>query len=130
MGIIIYQIGIFITIQISAMFGKKSRNTAVILIFLFTVLQVYTFGLMFFQFLTIWISFYFAKKWFSNKKKYRKEDNPFYNDELICVRDENGGRARMYKSDYEKMNIEKEKSLQNPNLKKRNEFYDNWKSEQ
>jgi len=129
MGIILYQTGIFIAIQIAAMFGRKSRNTAIILISLFTILQVYTFGLMAFQFLTIWISYYFAKKWFSNKKKILKEDNQ-NNDELICVRDENGGRARMYKSVYEKMKREKKNTLQDSDLKKRNEFYDNWKSEQ
>ena len=122
MGIIIYQIGIFIAIQVSAMFGKKSRNTAIILILIFTVLQVYTFTLTAFQFLTVWISYYFAKKWFSNNTK---KDN----DELICVRDENGGRARVYKSDYENMKKEKKTSLQDSDLNKRNEFYDNWKSE-
>ena len=122
MGIIFYQIGIFIAIQISAMFGKKSRNTAIILILIFTVLQVYTFTLTAFQFLTVWVSYYFAKKWFSKNSKE-------VNDELICVRDENGGKARVYKKDYEKMKKEKRISLQDSDLKKRNEFYDNWKSE-
>lgn len=122
MGIIIYQIGIFIAIQISAMFGKKSRNTAIILILIFTVLQVYTFTLTAFQFLTVWVSYYFAKKWFS---KNTKEEN----DELICVRDENGGKARVYKKDYENTEKKKKISLQDSDIKKRNEFYDNWKSE-
>lgn len=126
MGIIIYQVGIFIAIQIAAMFGRNSRNTAIILISLFTILQVYTFGLMFFQFITIGISYYFAKKWFS------KNDNSINNkidDDLICVRDENGGRARMYKSDYEKMKSKESSILQNTELKKRNEFYENWNTE-
>ncbi len=127
MGIILYQTGIFIAIQIAAMFGRKSRNTAVILISLFTILQVYTFGLMAFQFLTIWVSYYFAKKWFSNKNP--KDDN-LNDDELICVRDEDGGRARMYKSEYENMKKEKKNTLQDSDLNKRNEFYDKLKSEQ
>ena len=69
MAILFYQIGIFIAIQIAASFGRNSRNTAIVLIAIFTVLQVFTSGLMFLQFITIILSYYFAKNTFENKKK-------------------------------------------------------------
>jgi hypothetical protein len=58
MGIIIYQIGIFFAIQISTFYGGKStRNVAIILIAVFTILQVFTSQLMILQFFTIFISY-------------------------------------------------------------------------
>ncbi len=70
MGILLYQIGIFIIIQISSLFSKTSRNTAIILISIFTILQVYTSGLMIIQFLTILISYWFSNSFiFDDKKK-------------------------------------------------------------
>ena len=58
MGIFLYQIGIFIAIQLSTFYGgKNARNVAVILISIFTILQVFTSQLMILQFLTIIISF-------------------------------------------------------------------------
>ncbi len=58
MGILIYQIGIFLAIQLSTFYGGKStRNVAIILISIFTILQVYTNQLMILQFITIFISY-------------------------------------------------------------------------
>jgi hypothetical protein len=58
MGIIIYQVGIFFAIQISTFYGGKStRNVAIILISIFTILQVFTTQLMILQFITIFISY-------------------------------------------------------------------------
>lgn len=74
MGILIYQIGIFIAIQIAAFFGKSSRNVAIILISIFTVLQVYTSQLMILQFLTIIVSYFVAKNFFDNKKENSNEE--------------------------------------------------------
>lgn len=69
MAILIYQIGIFAAIQISSMFGKSPRNAVIILIALFTVLQVFTSGLMILQFLTIFTSTYFSNRWFFKKQE-------------------------------------------------------------
>ena len=57
MDILLYQIGIFIAIQIASLFGKSSRNVAIVLISIFTLLQVFTSGLMILQFATIFISY-------------------------------------------------------------------------
>ena len=64
MGILFYQIAIFIAIQISAFYSKKSRNTSLILIAIFTILQVYTFPLVILQFLTLYFSYWFSEKLF------------------------------------------------------------------
>jgi hypothetical protein len=66
MGILFYQIGIFVAIQIAAFFGKSSRNVAIILISLFTLLQVYTSGLMILQFITIFVSYIVSKNIIGN----------------------------------------------------------------
>ncbi len=68
MGILIYQVGIFITIQIFAFFGKSSRNTAIVLISIFTLLQVFTSSLMIIQFITIFISYVFSNSILSESK--------------------------------------------------------------
>lgn len=58
MGILLYQIGIFLAIQLSTFYGgRTSRNVAIILIAIFTILQVFTSQLMIFQFITIFISY-------------------------------------------------------------------------
>lgn len=62
MGIIFYQIGIFIAIQIAAFFGKNSRNVAIVLIGIFTLLQVFTSELMILQFATIFFAYLFSNK--------------------------------------------------------------------
>jgi hypothetical protein len=62
MGILLYQIGIFIAIQLSTFYGGKStRNVAIILITIFTLLQVFTSQLMILQFITIFISYLVSK---------------------------------------------------------------------
>jgi predicted membrane protein len=72
MAVLIYQIGIFLAIIISAAFGKKARNVAIILISILTVLQVFTFGLMALQFVTIFVAYYFSSKWFDKKVEAKK----------------------------------------------------------
>jgi hypothetical protein len=57
MAVLLYQIGIFLAIIIASGFGKKSRNTAVILISIFTILQVYMSWLLLLQFFTIFIAY-------------------------------------------------------------------------
>lgn len=68
MEVVFYQFGIFIAIIISASFGKSSRNVAVFLISVFTILQVYFSSLMLLQFFTIFITYHISKTIFSEKK--------------------------------------------------------------
>jgi hypothetical protein len=68
MEVVLYQFGILIAIIISASYGKSSRNVAVILISIFTILQVYFSGLLILQFFTIFMSFYISKAIFPEKK--------------------------------------------------------------
>lgn len=60
MTVLFYQIGIFLAIIIASKFGQKSRNTAVILISIFTVLQVFVSWLLILQFVTILIAYQFS----------------------------------------------------------------------
>lgn len=66
MGIFFYQIFIFVAIYISSLFGKNSRNVAVILISIFTILQVFTSGLMILQFATIIFSYFITTNFILN----------------------------------------------------------------
>ncbi|CAM4426419.1 hypothetical protein [Flavobacterium terrigena] len=68
MLILFYQIGIFLAIQIAAFFGKNSRNVAVTLIVIFSILQIFTYWLLIFQFVTIFIAFIKSEQWFFNEK--------------------------------------------------------------
>ncbi len=58
MAVLLYQIGIFLAIIIASNFGQKSRNTAVILIAIFTVLQVFVSWLLLLQFVTIFVAYH------------------------------------------------------------------------
>ena len=69
MAVLFYQIGIFLAIIISATFGKKSRNTAVILISIFTILQVFMSWLLLLQFITIFIAYSFSNNIANSKTK-------------------------------------------------------------
>ncbi|MPT30244.1 MAG: hypothetical protein E2600_00965 [Chryseobacterium sp.] len=69
MGIILYQIGIFIAIQISSFYGRKARNVAITLIAIFTLLQVFTIWLMILQFITILLAYWTSKGITDNNKK-------------------------------------------------------------
>jgi len=77
MAVLFYQIGIFLALQIASLFGKSARNTAIILITIFTLLQVFMSWLLLLQLITIFISYSFSKRWFNNSdnKQNRKEPN-------------------------------------------------------
>src|SRR5690606_34714557 len=78
MAVLLYQIGIFAAIQIASQFGKSSRNTAIILITIFTLLQVFMSWLLLLQLITIFISYNFSKRWFFNesvKQTQEKSNN-------------------------------------------------------
>ena len=79
MAVLLYQVGIFIAIQLAAMFGKNSRNTAIALISIFTLLQVFMSWLLFLQFFTIIISYIISNNWFSitEKKLYQKPKSSY-----------------------------------------------------
>lgn len=116
MAILFYQLGIFIVIQVAASFGKNSRNTAVVLVSIFTILQVFTSGLMILQFITIFVSYSISNSWFfsSEKKEYKpnlqprnnitneiaksniifKTSDPFYDDDDGFSRVSSGGISK------------------------------------
>ena len=81
MAVLLYQVGIFIAIQLAAMFGKNSRNTAIALISIFTLLQVFMSWLLFLQFFTIIISYIISNNWFSiTEKKLSQKPKSSYKD--------------------------------------------------
>jgi hypothetical protein len=75
MEVLLYQVGIFLAILIAGKLGKNARITAIVLICIFTVLQVYMSWLLILQFITIIISYLISKslskaeKTSSSKKK-------------------------------------------------------------
>ena len=81
MAVLLYQVGIFIAIQLAAMFGKNSRNTAIALISIFTLVQVFMSWLLFLQFFTIIISYIISNNWFSiTEKKLSQKPKSSYKD--------------------------------------------------
>ena len=93
MAVLFYQIGIFIAIQVAAIFGKKSRNTAIVLISIFTILQVFMSWLLILQFFTVIISYVISNNWFLNDSK--NESSKKTNKILYSFRDKKGGRGIM-----------------------------------
>ncbi|WP_313100856.1 hypothetical protein [Epilithonimonas sp.] len=82
MGIILYQIGIFIAIQISSFYGRKARNVAIVLIVIFTFLQVFVIWLMLLQFITILLAYWTSKGIIDNNKK-KQIENKTVNDNKV-----------------------------------------------
>lgn len=74
MSILFYQIGIFLAILIASIFGQKSRNTAVIVISIFTVLQIYVDWLLILQFITILVAYHISNS-ISSEEKTKKDTN-------------------------------------------------------
>lgn len=75
MAVLFYQIGIFLAIIISSNFGKKSRNTVVILISIFTILQVFVSWLLILQFLTVLIAYQFSNSIIHKKNNKKNSQN-------------------------------------------------------
>ena len=91
MAVLFYQLGIFIAIQIAAVFGRKSRNTAIILISIFTILQVFVSWLLLLQFITIAISYNISNNlFFTNATKFVQDRKP--NKVILKSYDNKGGR--------------------------------------
>lgn len=88
MAVLLYQVGIFLAIQIASLFGKGARNTAIILITIFTFLQVFLSWLLILQLITIFISYLFSKRWFENSE--HKRTNRESNKVLYSFRDNRG----------------------------------------
>lgn len=76
MAVVFYQIGIFFVIIISSYFGQKSRNTTVILISIFTILQVFVSWLLILQLVTILIAYQFSNS-IINKKNNKSNSQNF-----------------------------------------------------
>ena len=68
MAVFLYQLGIFLAIIIAAKFGRKTRNTAVILITIFTILQVFMSWLLLLQFFTIFLSYQISNSFLSDRR--------------------------------------------------------------
>lgn len=76
MAVLLYQVGIFLAIIIASLFGKKSRNTAVILISVFTLLQVFMSWLLLLQFFTIFIAYQISNSLINKKSDNGQKTNP------------------------------------------------------
>lgn len=76
MAVLLYQIGIFLAIIIATFFGKKARNTAIILISIFTLLQVFMSWLLLLQFFTIFIAYQFSNSILNKKNENGERLNP------------------------------------------------------
>lgn len=76
MAVLLYQIGIFLAIIIASTFGKKSRNTAVILISIFTLLQVFMSWLLLLQFFTIFIAYQISNSFLSKQTENSQSQKP------------------------------------------------------
>lgn len=75
MSVFLYQLGIFLAIQIVSRFGKNSRNIAIMFISFFTILQVFMTWLLLLQFITIIISYIFSEQLFFQPKEKNKINN-------------------------------------------------------
>ncbi len=73
MAVLLYQIGIFLAINIASLFGKKARNTAVILISIFTILQVFMSWLLLLQFVTIFLAYSLSNNFLEKKTQIEKK---------------------------------------------------------
>src|SRR5690606_16749259 len=82
--------GIFIAIQIASIFGKSARNTAIIIITIFTLLQVFMSWLLLLQLITIFIAYSFSKRWFEQNGTKQTQKKP--NTVMYSYR-ENGGHS-------------------------------------
>jgi len=58
MEIILFQIGVFVAIIIIGLFGKKARIGICVFLLIFTMLAVFTSGLMMLQFITIGLGYW------------------------------------------------------------------------
>jgi hypothetical protein len=76
MAVLLYQIGIFLAIIIASKFGRNNRNTAVILISLFTILQIFISWLLLLQFLTIFVAYQYSNSLLNQKNDSDQKPNP------------------------------------------------------
>lgn len=76
MAVFLYQIGIILAIIIASAFGKKSRNTAVILISIFTILQVFMSWLLLLQFFTIFLAYQLSNSFIKKEVSHKQKTNP------------------------------------------------------
>lgn len=132
MAVLLYQIGIFVAIQIAAIFGKNARNVALVLISIFTILQIFMSWLLLLQFITILIAFIVSESIIKKNESpiNHTESQRIKSENIIyySFRDKNGGTGIM-KIDLNDPNLDpklKEKALLQQKIKKSaNEYYEN-----
>ena len=85
MNILFFQIAIYLIIIIASKYSRSSRNTAIILISVFTLFAVFTTGLMIIQFLTIYLAYNKSNSILEKKEKkaYEKELYKYMTKEQI-----------------------------------------------
>ncbi|MGV8947702.1 MAG: hypothetical protein ACOH1N_14840 [Lutibacter sp.] len=110
MAVLLYQIGIFVAIQIAAMFGKKTRNTALVLISIFTILQVFMSWLLLLQFITIFISYMVSNKIFFDEEESQQEGEP---RKVVIKSYENGARVYREYDENDDLSPEIRKRVEN-----------------
>ena len=120
MAVLLYQIGIFIAIQIAAMFGRNSRNTAIVLISIFTILQVFMSWLLLLQFITIYVSYNISNNLFFSSTPNKSVAKP---QKTILKSYENG--ARVYREYDENDNLSHEIRKRIENQKEIRKITDN-----
>lgn len=134
MAVLIYQIGIFLAIIIASTFGKKSRNTAVILISIFTLLQVFMSWLLLLQFFTIFIAYQISNSFLNKKNDNGQLPNPLRNNTGYGLSENNPVRLTSIPASYRYINglngfnpslsYERMGSTQSPRFEKRIDIYE------
>jgi hypothetical protein len=111
MAILFYQIGIFFIIQIAALFGRKVRNIAVVLIIIFTLLQVFASSLMIIQFFTIIIGYVISNR------QFQEPDKIIEKPKKVIVKSYSQSGGRIYKQYDENDNLSPQvrKQVENQN---------------
>lgn len=94
MAVLLYQLGIVLAIQIAAAFGKSSRNVAVVLISIFTLLQVFMSWLLLLQFVTIFLSYLLSENLFFNNQNKAVEKK---NNDLVTLKEYGKNGERIYR---------------------------------
>ena len=104
MAVLLYQVGIFLAIIIASTFGKKSRNTAVVLISIFTLLQVFMSWLLLLQFFTIFIAYQISDSMLDKKNGNGPFQNPFRTNSGYGLSENNPVRLTSIPASYRYIN--------------------------
>lgn len=125
MEVLFYQAGIFLAILIAGKLGKSARITAVVLICIFTILQVYMSWLLILQFIIIIVSYFISKRLSEPKKTYpikkqelnleiKKRELKKELDTKIPLVEKREIIQKIRKTEEKEKNIEIKKIIKNP----------------